>query len=153
MTPNTSQAFNVTLIHPRGYVHAAALTEAAAYVCASLRACGYTAGRTTNTIARNAVNIVFCAHMLARDQAAQIPSDSIIFNSERLVGEADWPIKHPPYQELLRNQRDPKEFQRRSVGMIESFRAKSGAEAVRSAVEQYLQWAACRAGDRAVIPR
>jgi hypothetical protein len=101
MTVNRAKPFNVTLIQPSAYVHASALVEAADYVSASLRACGYAADRTTNAISPKAVNIVFCSHILDSELAAQIPRGSIIFNSERLVGDRDWPVRNPAYKALL----------------------------------------------------
>ncbi len=78
------KAFNVTLIHPATYVHSLALSEAADYVEASLRACGYQSLRTTNQILSKAHNIVFCAHLLQPEHLGILPPDTIIFNSEQL---------------------------------------------------------------------
>jgi len=93
--------FNVTLIHPSTYVHSLALKEAADYIHAALVACGYPAARTVNQIGRNAHNIIFCAHMLGRDQLAKIPADSIIFNSEQLEDTGGWHFRGGAYQDIL----------------------------------------------------
>jgi hypothetical protein len=76
--------FNVTLIHPPGFVHSLALEEAADYVHAAIEGCGYRAVRTTNFVADDAYNVMFCAHLLVGDRIAKIPPDTIIFNSEAL---------------------------------------------------------------------
>jgi hypothetical protein len=53
--------FNVTLLHPAGFIHALALKEAADYLHATLNACGYRAVRTVNHVAGDAVNISYHA--------------------------------------------------------------------------------------------
>jgi hypothetical protein len=93
--------FNVTVIHPQTYPHALGVKEAADYVAAVLRACGYASARTINHLAGNAHNIVFCAHLLPREQAAKLPRDSIIFNSEQLDDLAGGHFRSGVYRELL----------------------------------------------------
>jgi hypothetical protein len=93
--------FNVTLIQPASYVHAAALKEAADYIHTSLIACGCRAARTANTLGRNSINIVLGAHMLDPLTAAKIPVDSIIFNTEPLADAAGWHFKGGAYRDLL----------------------------------------------------
>jgi hypothetical protein len=93
--------FNVTVIHPQGYPHALGLKEAADYVTAVLRACGFASARTINQLAENAHNVVFCAHLLPREQVAKLPQDSIIFNSEQLDDVAGGHFRSGVYRELL----------------------------------------------------
>ncbi|HEY2634918.1 MAG TPA: hypothetical protein VGI51_09340 [Steroidobacteraceae bacterium] len=93
--------FNVTLIHPGAYIHSLALKEAADYVHATLVACGYPSARTTNHLASNAHNIIFCAHLLGPGDIVKIPSDSIIFNSEQLEDTAGWHLQGGAYFETL----------------------------------------------------
>jgi hypothetical protein len=93
--------FNVTLIQPRAYAHSQALSDAADYVHWSIIGCEYPAARTTNQFARNAHNVVFCAHMLPDEAAARIPSDSIIFNSEQLDDPESRHPHHDGYRNLL----------------------------------------------------
>lgn len=93
--------FNVTLIHPQGYVHSLALKEAADYLDATLRACGYRSARTENHVSAAAYNIIFCSHLLSPQQFAMIPSDSIIFNSEQLEDTAGWHMGDGTYPDLL----------------------------------------------------
>jgi len=93
--------FNVCRIHPPTYVHALALREAADYLRASLVACGYRTAQTVNQLARNAHNIVFCAHMLPDREAARLPRDTIIFNSEQLHDRDGWVLRSGVYRPML----------------------------------------------------
>jgi hypothetical protein len=95
------KSFNVTLIHPATYVHSLALKEAADYLDATLRACGYRSVRTTNLVSQKAYNVIFCAHMLGREQVAKLPPDTIIFNSEQLEDSGGWYFKSGVYLDLL----------------------------------------------------
>jgi hypothetical protein len=82
--------FNVTQILPPGYVHAHALDDAARYLVHALEACGEPARLTENHIARDARNLVLGGHLLGA-QRAQLPADTILFNSEPLAEHAHWP--------------------------------------------------------------
>jgi hypothetical protein len=93
--------FNVTLIQPASYVHALALVEAADYIDASLRACGYESYRTTNLISTRAYNVIICSHMLQEQHAAQLPADTIIFNTEQLAKVDGWYFGSGVYGSLL----------------------------------------------------
>jgi hypothetical protein len=84
--------FNVTLIQPDGYKHSLALLEAAQYVHACLSDCGYRANLSANTIAPEAHNIVFCAHMMSEAAIAALPPDTIVFNSEQLLNRGSWQL-------------------------------------------------------------
>jgi len=77
--------FNVTLVEPDGYVHAQALAEAVEYLAVMLEACGQTVRRTRNHIERGAHNVVLCSHLLGDAHIAQLPADTILFNSEPLA--------------------------------------------------------------------
>jgi len=93
--------FNVTLIHPEGYIHAAALTEAAQYIYSCLRAGGFEAELTTNKVRSSAHNIVIGAHMFPAEACAALPGDTIIFNSEQLNDRGGWPARIQHYPSLL----------------------------------------------------
>ena len=93
--------FNVTLIQPPAYAHSQALSDAADYIHWSIIACGYPAARTINELARNAHNVVFCAHLLGGKAAERIPPDSIIFNSEQLDDPESRHPNHDGYRNLL----------------------------------------------------
>ena len=87
------RAFNVTLIHPTGYVHARALDDAVAYLVAMLGAAGAIARRSTNHVDPDAINVIACPHLL--DDGARIPAGAILFNSELA---REW---RPAYRERL----------------------------------------------------
>jgi hypothetical protein len=90
------------LVHPPGFIHSLALQEAADYVHAVLEACGYRSMRTTNHVAPDAYNVIFCAHLLTGDDLARIPPDSIIFNSESLEDVHERRFYSDAYPQLLR---------------------------------------------------
>lgn len=94
--------FNITLIQPRDYSHSQALLEAAQYIEASLRDCGFGAALTTNHLADGDHNIVFCAHMMAENELADLPPGTIIFNSEQLLNRTSWQLAGPYLQALAR---------------------------------------------------
>jgi len=93
------KSFNVILFQPAGYVHAMALKEAAEYIHFMLTACGYDSRFSLNHIAADAHNIILGAHNMTRDDMAHIPSDSIIFNSEKL--ESAFFVDPDQYRQLL----------------------------------------------------
>ncbi len=80
--------FNVTLIEPAGYVHAQALADAGEYLVAMLEACGHAARGSRNHIDLDANNIVLCSHLLGAQHIAQLPANTILFNSEQLAQDA-----------------------------------------------------------------
>ncbi len=92
--------FNITLIRPEGYLHAAALTEVAQYLHSCLVGAGYPSALTTNTIHPDAHNVVLCAHMLDKAFFDQLPPDTILFNSEQLRNKDRWHADSP-YRQLL----------------------------------------------------
>src|SRR5580658_1993350 len=96
-----TKPFNVTLIQPRGYVHSLALKEAADYVDATIRQCGYASSRSSNRIANGVYNVIFCGHLLAAEVLPQIPADSIVFNSEQLDEVNDWHFATGVYRQIL----------------------------------------------------
>jgi hypothetical protein len=84
MPSSVAKPFNVTLIQPPGFIPSLALKEAADYLHTAIQFCGYPCLRTTNHVAKDAYNILFCAHLLADYHIYRISADSIIFNSESL---------------------------------------------------------------------
>jgi hypothetical protein len=97
--PTTS--FNVVLIQPPGYVHALALQEAAEYLHHNLLAHGRRSQLSVNHLAPDARNVILCAHLLEPEHLAQLPPDTIIFNSEQLCDRAGWHFASGTYQQLL----------------------------------------------------
>ena len=100
MSVAASKPFNVTLIQPPNYVHSLALKEAADYLAVALQACGYATTRSTNRILKHAHNIVFCPHLLLRGDLAEMPPDTIMFNSEQLQ-DTDWQFDTGVYRDVL----------------------------------------------------
>jgi hypothetical protein len=96
-----TRAFNVVRIQPPGYVHALAVEEAAEYLHHNLLAQGQRSQLTVNHLVQDARNVILCAHLLGHDHAAQLPTDSIIFNSEQLGDRDGWHFASGVYQQLL----------------------------------------------------
>ena len=93
--------FNVTLIRPPGYVHSLALSEAAEYVHGLLLDCGYRSRLSSNDFDPNAINVLFCAHLLEARHARLLPARVIIFNSEQLSNREGWHFHSGVYGQLL----------------------------------------------------
>lgn len=93
--------FNVTLVHPAGYVHALALAEIVEYLHHMLGACGFASRATVNEIALDAHNIVVGAHLLTAADAAGLPADTIVFNTEQLADHAGWHLASGDYRRVL----------------------------------------------------
>jgi hypothetical protein len=93
--------FNVVLVQPAGYAFSLALAEAAEYVAAMLRACGHDAQVVVNALRGDAHNLVFCGHLMNRGDVAQLPADTIIFNSEPLARQDTWHLGSGVYREAL----------------------------------------------------
>ncbi|MEO7729549.1 MAG: hypothetical protein ABIY55_01145 [Kofleriaceae bacterium] len=96
-----TRAFNVVRIQPPGYVHALALEEAAEYLHHNLLAHGQRSQLTVNHVVHDARNVILCAHLLGHGDVAQLPADSIIFNSEQLGDRDGWHFASGVYQQLL----------------------------------------------------
>lgn len=93
--------FQVVLVQPAGYAFSLALAEAAEYVCAMLRACGHEAQVSVNGLRHDAHNIVFCGHLMNRGDVAQLPPDTILFNSEPLARQDVWHLGSDVYRDAL----------------------------------------------------
>ena len=93
--------FNVTLIRPPGYVHSLALSEAAEYVHSQLLDCGYQSRLSSNDFDPNAINVLFCAHLLEVRHVRLLPARVIIFNSEQLSNRQGWYFQSGVYGQLL----------------------------------------------------
>ena len=97
--------FNVVLVQPAGYAFSLALAEAAEYVAAMLRACGHQAQVAVNGLRRDAHNVLFCGHLMNRGDVAQLPADTIVFNSEPLARQDNWHLGSDVYRETLARHR------------------------------------------------
>jgi hypothetical protein len=100
-----AKPFNVVLVQPAGYAFSLALAEAAEYVAAMLRACGRDARVVVNGLRSDAHNVVFCGHLMNRGDVAQLPGDTILFNSEPLARQDAWHLGSDIYREALARHR------------------------------------------------
>ena len=76
--------FNICLIWPNGYVHAAAFMELAEALVYALTELGHDANISLNQLNASARNILIGAHLLDASHAASVPKGSIILNTEQL---------------------------------------------------------------------
>ncbi len=93
--------FQVVLVQPAGYAFSLALAEAAEYVAYMLRACGHEAQVALNGLRGDAHNVVFCGHLMNRGDVAQLPPDTILFNSEPLARQDAWHLGSDVYRDAL----------------------------------------------------
>ena len=100
-----AKPFNVVLVQPPRYAFSLALAEAAEYVAAMLRACGHAADVAINGLRHDAHNVVFCGHLMNRGDVAQLPADTILFNSEPLARQDVWHLGSDVYREVLARHR------------------------------------------------
>ena len=100
-----AKPFNVILVQPAGYAFSLALMEAAEYVVAMLRACGCEAQVVVNALREDAHNVLFCGHLMNRGDVAQLPADTIVFNSEPLARQDTWHLGSEVYREALARHR------------------------------------------------
>ncbi|HXW79047.1 MAG TPA: hypothetical protein VEJ84_06085 [Acidimicrobiales bacterium] len=95
------EAFQVVLVRPPGYVHAAALNEVAESVYYGLRSLGVNATLAVNhLVVPGPPILLFGAHLLKEQEAAQVPDSTIIYNLEQVSPESTW--TSPVYMSLLR---------------------------------------------------
>lgn len=86
-----AQKFNICRIAPDNYVHSGAFLEIADVLLYGLRALGHEAEIQVNSTDPSARNIMIGVHLLSADVASQLPSDTIILNTEQLGGVySDW---------------------------------------------------------------
>jgi hypothetical protein len=96
-----AKPFNVVLMQPPGYAFSHALAEAAEYAASMLRACGRPAQVAVNGLRHDARNVVFCPHLMQRADLAQLPDDTILFNSEPLSRQDAWHHGSDVYRDAL----------------------------------------------------
>lgn len=83
--------FNICIIRPSGYIWSSVFHEMAELLAFSLQDNGYTAQINENKIFNNTKNIIISCHLLEKSESTQIPSDSIIFNTEQVgIGSELW---------------------------------------------------------------
>jgi hypothetical protein len=82
---------NVCVVLPEGYIPAFAMVELGELVFYSIRELGYSVKLQPNIIDPDAQNIILGCHMLSKDLIPEIPTDTIIINTEQVYAEAiDW---------------------------------------------------------------
>jgi hypothetical protein len=77
------QRFNLLIVQPEDYTNYA-LLRLAVDVSPQLRRLGYDVRLAGNEFLRDATNMVFGAHHLAAELAADLPPDTIVYNTEQL---------------------------------------------------------------------
>lgn len=86
-----TQKYNICLAEPQNYIHSGAFYEIADLLLYALRELGYEAALKKNGIDPAARNILIGVHLLSPSMAAQMPSDTIVLNTEQLGGTpASW---------------------------------------------------------------
>src|ERR1700677_226547 len=96
----TPKAFQVVMISPEGYVHAAALTEVAESVLFGLQALGVQATMAVNQlVVPGPPAIMFGAHLLTAEEAELLPDSTVIYNLEQIGAAHSW--CSPAYLSLL----------------------------------------------------
>jgi|KBSSwiStaDraftv2_1062776.scaffolds.fasta_scaffold03843_7 hypothetical protein len=76
--------FNVLVVQPDDYVNYAPFLGVAKSMYFALRRLGYDVRLAGNEFLRDATNVIFGAHHLAGEIAADLPSDTIVYNTEQL---------------------------------------------------------------------
>jgi len=76
--------FNLLIVQPEDYVNYAPFLGVARSMCFALRRLGHDVRVAGNEFLRDATNMIFGAHHLAADLAADLPRDTIVYNTEQL---------------------------------------------------------------------
>ncbi len=87
-----NRKFNICIIQPNGYIHFAVFLEIADLLTYSIRELGFEANTSFNNIDQSKINIIIGIHLVDfNSYIGQIPSTSIILNTEQLGGVfSDW---------------------------------------------------------------
>ena len=81
---------NICLVKPDNYIHSYAFLELGELLYFSLKELGHEVSFGFNNIEPSAINILIGCHLLDPSLIAQIPSSTIILNTEQVYGETDW---------------------------------------------------------------
>ena len=81
---------NICLVRPDNYIHSYAFLELGELLFFSLKELGYEASFGFNHVDPDASNILIGCHLLDPSFIPQIPSSTIILNTEQVYGETDW---------------------------------------------------------------
>ena len=82
--------FNVCLVQPDNYIHSYAFLELGELLHFSLQELGYDSSFGFNNPDPNATNILIGCHLLDPKFIPQLPSSTILLNTEQIYGETDW---------------------------------------------------------------
>jgi hypothetical protein len=117
--------FQVVLISPDGYPHAAAFHELAETVAFGLGALGFDVALGVNRLVwPGPPAVMFGANLLSADEAAQVPDDVVVYNLEQVEGANGWGVPH--YLDLLRRCR-VWDYSRRNLGALAARGARRAA--------------------------
>lgn len=89
MTQTTTD-YNITMIKPEGYAHAAAFDEIGETLLFGLQDLSLTARLSVNAIDPEACNIILGANLLDPSTFTQLPKNTIIYNFEQLGTKSCW---------------------------------------------------------------
>jgi hypothetical protein len=82
---------NVCVVLPEGYIPAFAMIELGELIFYSIRELGYSVKLQPNIIDPDSQNIILGCHMLSKDSIPEIPTDTIVINTEQVyAGATDW---------------------------------------------------------------
>ena len=76
--------FNLLVVQPEDYINYSPFLGVARSMSFALRRLGYDVRLAGNEFLRDATNMIFGAHHLAGELAADLPSDTIVYNTEQL---------------------------------------------------------------------
>ncbi|MEO8755016.1 MAG: hypothetical protein ABI624_20320 [Casimicrobiaceae bacterium] len=82
--------YNICVVKPEGFVHAAAYFELAELIGYSLRDLGHDVSMHFNEIRTGATNIVIGCHLLDASQIAEMPAATVIVNTEQIGDDMPW---------------------------------------------------------------
>lgn len=78
--------FNICLVQPKNYIHTYAFLELAQLLHFGIKSLNFDSKLSLNQICPESTNIVIGAHLLDASHISQLPSNSIILNTEQLDG-------------------------------------------------------------------
>lgn len=85
------QRYSICVLQPPGYVHVRAFDEVVQALAFSLGELGHSVTVQTNCLDAGARNVLLGAHLAPPDAVQDLPSDSVILNTEQLAGaDGSW---------------------------------------------------------------
>ena len=86
----SAKPIRIVLIQPDGYAHTGALSELVETLLYGLSALGIAVDFALNEIASEATNLIVGAHLIDSAGLAELPADTIIYNSEQIDDSSSW---------------------------------------------------------------